>query len=135
MMALLSLLPIVGNFFSGLAGKYFDAKVSIYQSKTGLQREEAVQAVRAQIAAGEERVSALKIISSNVVLTMVIVLAAIPILGFEWKVVIWDTMLGLGSTPAIHGQVADWMNTIIYFLFGSPTAIAVTKMWYDRNRS
>lgn len=34
------------------------------------------------------------------------------------KVVVWDTMLGLGSTPAIHGDVAGWLGLIAMFLFG-----------------
>jgi hypothetical protein len=34
------------------------------------------------------------------------------------KVVVWDTMLGLGSTPAIKGDVGAWMGMIAMFLFG-----------------
>jgi hypothetical protein len=34
------------------------------------------------------------------------------------KVVVWDTMLGLGSTPAIKGNVGEWMALIAAFLFG-----------------
>lgn len=34
------------------------------------------------------------------------------------KVVVWDTMLGLGSTPAIRGNVGEWMALIAAFLFG-----------------
>jgi len=34
------------------------------------------------------------------------------------KVVVWDTMLGLGSTSAIHGNVGDWLGMIAAFLFG-----------------
>ena len=34
------------------------------------------------------------------------------------KVVVWDVMLGLGSTPALHGDVANWMGLIAMFLFG-----------------
>jgi hypothetical protein len=34
------------------------------------------------------------------------------------KVVVWDTMLGLGSTPAVRGNVGDWLGLIAMFLFG-----------------
>src|SRR5215211_7125043 len=34
------------------------------------------------------------------------------------KVVVWDVMLGLGSTPAIHGDVGTWLGWIAAFLFG-----------------
>jgi len=34
------------------------------------------------------------------------------------KVVVYDTMLGLGTTPAIHGDVAQWMGMVVLFLIG-----------------
>lgn len=34
------------------------------------------------------------------------------------KVVVWDVMLGLGSTPAIKGDVGTWLGMIAMFLFG-----------------
>lgn len=34
------------------------------------------------------------------------------------KVVVWDTMLGLGSTNAIHGAVGEWMGMIMTFFVG-----------------
>lgn len=34
------------------------------------------------------------------------------------KVVVWDTMMGLGSTPAIKGDVGVWLGWIAAFLFG-----------------
>lgn len=34
------------------------------------------------------------------------------------KVVIWDVMLGLGTTDAIRGSVGDWLGLIAMFLFG-----------------
>lgn len=38
------------------------------------------------------------------------------------KVVVWDSCLGLGSTPVIHGAVGDWMGIIITSTFGVGTA-------------
>jgi len=45
-------------------------------------------------------------------------LAAYIFVLFLGKVVVWDTMLGWGTTPAIHGAVADWLGMIAMFLFG-----------------
>lgn len=45
-------------------------------------------------------------------------LAAYIFVAYVAKVVVWDTMLGLGSTPAIHGNVGDWLGLIAMFLFG-----------------
>lgn len=45
-------------------------------------------------------------------------LAAYIFVAYLAKVVVWDTMLGLGSTPAIKGDVATWLGMIAMFLFG-----------------
>ena len=43
------------------------------------------------------------------------------------KVVVWDSMLGLGETPAIKGAVGDWLGMVATFFIGaSATAGTVT---------
>ena len=49
-------------------------------------------------------------------------------LAYYGKVVVWDVMLGWGTTDAIRGAVGEWMNTIIVALFGSGTATALARM-------
>ena len=48
------------------------------------------------------------------------------------KVVVWDIVLGLGSTDPIRGDVAQWVNTILTWLFGSGTTLAVARMALTR---
>lgn len=45
-------------------------------------------------------------------------LASYIFVAYIGKVVVWDVMLGLGSTDAIRGSVGDWMGLIAAFLFG-----------------
>lgn len=45
-------------------------------------------------------------------------LAAYIFVLYIAKVVVWDTMLGLGTTPPIRGNVGEWMALIAAFLFG-----------------
>lgn len=45
-------------------------------------------------------------------------LAAYIFVLYVGKVVVWDTMLGLGTTPAVKGAVGDWLAMIAVFLFG-----------------
>lgn len=45
-------------------------------------------------------------------------LASYIFVAYLAKVVVWDVMLGLGSTPAIRGDVGGWMGMIAMFLFG-----------------
>lgn len=39
-------------------------------------------------------------------------------LVFYSKVLIWDKCLGLGTTDAVHGTVADWAGYVMAFYFG-----------------
>lgn len=36
---------------------------------------------------------------------------------FYAKCVVWDTMFGLGSTPALKGDVSNWAGLIMSFFF------------------
>jgi len=46
------------------------------------------------------------------------------------KVVVWDSMLGLGSTPAVRGAVGEWMGLVVLFLVGKRTTENVVgRIW------
>jgi hypothetical protein len=47
---------------------------------------------------------------------------------FIVKCVVWDTMLGLGSTPALKGQLGDAFQAIIIMWFGGRTIEKVSKI-------
>jgi hypothetical protein len=57
---------------------------------------------------------------------------AFPIIAFMAKVVVWDTMLGWGSTPAIRGEVATWVNIVITGIFGSTSVLGVGAMYFSK---
>jgi hypothetical protein len=44
------------------------------------------------------------------------------------KVVVWDTMLGLGTTAPIRGNVGDWLGLIGMFLFGKRGAENIARI-------
>lgn len=44
-------------------------------------------------------------------------LAFYIVLAFFAKCVVWDTMLGLGSTPALKGDVSLWAGLVMSFYF------------------
>jgi hypothetical protein len=134
MFALLGALPAIGNIVTGITTAFFNAKVSLVQARIGGDRDVAVKLVAAAAQQEHENTAKLGIFASNKFLTALLIAFAIPLVGFEWKIYIWDTMLGWGSTPAVHGQVADWGNTVIYFLFGAPTVMGIGKMWFGRDK-
>lgn len=45
-------------------------------------------------------------------------LASYIFVAYLGKVVVWDVMLGLGSTLPINGAVGQWLGMIAMFLFG-----------------
>lgn len=52
-----------------------------------------------------------------------------PIIVYIWKVIVWDTVLGLGSTPALQGSIGEWSGIIItaYFV-GRPIEKGVASV-------
>lgn len=51
---------------------------------------------------------------------------------FIAKVVIWDTILGWGVTPALKGQVADAFSAVVVMYFGGRTIEKVARIWRSR---
>ena len=60
-------------------------------------------------------------------------LLALPVIIYLWKVIVWDKVLGLGSTDAIAGDVAQRAGAIVttYVCDRSLKKIAksVTNVW------
>lgn len=132
---LVALIPGLNTLVSSITTSFFNAKVSITQARVGGDRDVAVKLVQAAAAQESENTARLGIIAGNRFLTLLLISMALPLVWFEWKVIVWDTILGLGVTEPVKGQVADWGNTIIYFLFGAPTVMGIGKMWFNRKTS
>ena len=59
-------------------------------------------------------------------------LFAFPIIIFVWKVVVWDVVLGWGTTDPLRGDVATWAGYIIIAYFGGRTIEKVASMFWSR---
>lgn len=134
MLAFLGSLPVIGQFVTAITTAIFDARVRITQAKVGGDRDVAVEIVKTSAQEGEQQKQRLGIIASNKVLTTLVVAFSVPLVLFWWKIVVYDIVLELGTTDPLRGQAADWANTIIWFIFGAPTALSLGKMWFA-NRS
>jgi hypothetical protein len=51
---------------------------------------------------------------------------------FVVKVVVWDKVLGLGTTPPLTGMVADWGGAVMVTFFGGRTLEKVARIWRSR---
>jgi hypothetical protein len=132
---ILALIPGISSLVTSITTAFFNAKVQITQAKIGGDRDVAVQLVQAAASQEHENTARLGIIASNKLLTILLIAMAIPIVGFEWKVIVWDKMLGWGTTDPLAGDVSDWAKSVIYFLFGAPTVMGLGKMWFSRTTS
>lgn len=52
-------------------------------------------------------------------------------LGFYFaKVIVWDTALGLGTTPPLRGFVLEWSGWIVLSMFGMQVANSIiSRVW------
>jgi hypothetical protein len=121
MFALLAALPSLLGGVTSFMTAWQDAKVRMLMIRAGVTRDVAVQMITSSVA---ERTNRDNVIAGSKLLQVVIVLMALPIVGYEWKVVVYDNILGWGSTPAIRGEVAAWLNLIVNWLFGSTVGLA-----------
>ena len=56
-------------------------------------------------------------------------LAALPVVIYIWKVIVYDKCLGLGTTDAITGDVGTWAGVIITTYFGGRTIEKVARIF------
>ena len=144
MLAFLGMLPVIGTIVQGITSAFFNAKVSLVQARIGGDVAAATAIVKASEVQAHEATSRLAIFASNKLLTWLIIGFALPLIIFEFKVVVIDIVIGPGSflgfhwvgdTDPIRGQVADWATTIIGFIFGSSTAVSLGNMWFNRPKA
>lgn len=55
-------------------------------------------------------------------------LAFYIVLLFFAKCIVWDTILGLGTTPALKGDVSIWAGLVMSFYFGKRTFENVARI-------
>lgn len=135
MLALLGSLPVIGNIITAITTAFFNSKVELTKARLGVDRDVAVSIVKAAAQQEHENTTRLGVFASNKILVFLLIGFALPLMAFEWKVIVWDKLLSWGSTDPISGQVANWGNTIIYFLFGSPVVMSLGKLWFGRDKT
>lgn len=133
--AFLGIIPGVSTVIGAIMGKMYDAKVAITTARIGGDVSVATAMVNASIAVEASRVQGLTVIAGSWVLSFLVVGFATPFIIYEWKVVVWDTVLMWGVTNPIRGAVIDWGGTIIMCLFGSGTALSTGHMYFNRNKT
>lgn len=137
LLGLLSYIPGLMSLVSSITTAAFNAKVQMYQARTGASRDVAIQVLQAQVADNQTKVGWLKVIASSPVLLVIVFGFAAPFIIFEWKCVVYDIvwMHGTTMTDPIRGQIADWATTIIGGIFVTSTGIGVAHAIISKNEN
>ena len=106
--------PIVNGIIAGYKAKLDAGNTSERISADLAQRELAVQQTEIQ-AQAQLKVAEVGHPWEPEKLAMYVTLF------YYAKCVVWDTMLGWGSTPALHGNIEIWAGMIFGFYFGKRT--------------
>lgn len=140
-MAILALIPGLSTLVTSVTTAYFNAKVQLVKARIGGDTAMATKLVQGAAAADHENTSRLGIMANNKWLTIMLMGFSMPFMFYVWKIVVWDIILSpillghTGMTDPIKGEVAAWATTIIGFLFGSSTTLAIGKMWFGRDKT
>jgi hypothetical protein len=127
------MIPGISTIVTSLTSSYFNSKVAITQAKIGGDVTVATALVRAAATSEITSVQRLQVIGGSWVLSLLVVGFALPFIVWESKVIVWDIVLGWGSTPSIKDpMLLSWGGTIIACLFGSGTVLTAGHMYFNR---
>jgi hypothetical protein len=126
---------ILGWLGNLLGGPFAKAAVDAYRAK--LSSENTSEKIAADLAARElgveqrERELATQVIIAEQGRWFTALprpLFAFAFVIYAWKVIVWDKVLGLGSTDALGGDVAQWAMIVLTAYFGGRSIEKVAKI-------
>jgi hypothetical protein len=114
-----------GETFPG----HSQAKLDAANTQDRIAADLAAKEIEAEIYARKEA-SAIIIAEQGRWYTAIIrPLLAFPLIIYLWKVVVWDKVLGLGTTDPITGMVADWIGMIVTAYVGGRSIEKVARIF------
>jgi hypothetical protein len=117
---------IGGPVITGLINAY-KAKLDSANTQDRIAADLAAKEIEAEIEA-RKQASAITIAEQGRWYTACIrPLFAAPFIIFAWKVVVWDKVLGLGTTDPLSGDVSTWAGYVIIAYFGGRSIEKVAR--------
>ena len=126
---------VLGWLGNLIGGPFAKAAVDAYRAK--LTAENTSEKIAADLAARELDVES----RERELATQVVIaeqgrwytalprpLFAFAFVIYVWKVVVWDRVLGLGSTDALSGDVAQWAMIVLTAYFGGRSIEKVARI-------
>jgi len=107
----------------------YKAKLAAANTQDKLAVDLAVKEIEAEIAARAQACAIVVAEQGRWWTSMIRPLAALPVVIYIWKVIVYDKVLGLGTTDAITGDVGTWAGVIITTYFGGRTIEKVARIF------
>jgi hypothetical protein len=119
--------PIVNGFIAA-----YKAKLDAQNSRDAKAAELAEKTILAEIEA-RKSADAIIIAEQGRWYTAIIrPLLAAPVIVYLWKVIVWDKVLGWGSTDALAGDVAAWAGLIVTTYVGGRSLEKIARTIWSR---
>ena len=124
---------------SFLTAPIINGFLDAYKAKLDSQNTRGAQAAEVARAALLAEVDARK--SANAIIiaeqgrwytAMVRPLLVLPVIIYLWKVIVWDKVLGWGTTDVIAGDVGIWAGTIVTTYVGGRSLEKIAKTIWSR---
>ena len=119
--------PIINGFLDAYKAK-LDAK-----NNAGAQAVEVTRAALIAEIEARKSANAMLIAEQGRWYTAIIrPLLALPVIIYLWKVIVWDIVLGLGSTDPIAGDVGVWAGYIVTTYVGGRSLEKIARTIWGR---
>jgi hypothetical protein len=119
--------PIINGFLDAYKAR-LDAK-----NNAGAQAVEVTRAALIAEIEARKSANAMLIAEQGRWYTAIIrPLLALPVIIYLWKVIVWDIVLGLGSTDPIAGDVGVWAGYIVTTYVGGRSLEKVARTIWGR---
>jgi hypothetical protein len=119
--------PIVNGFIDA-----YKAKLDAANSHDRIAADLAGQAIAAEIEARKSADAVIIAEQGRWYTAVIRPLLAIPVIIFMWKVIVWDKVLGLGTTDALAGDVAAWSGAVVTTYVGGRSLEKIARTIWGR---
>lgn len=119
---------IGGPVITGLINAY-KAKLDAANSQDRMAADLAAKEIEAEIEARKQASTIIIAEQGRWYTAIIRPLIAFPLIIYLWKVIVWDKVLGLGSTEPLTGLVAEWTGMIVTAYVGGRSIEKVARIF------
>jgi hypothetical protein len=116
-----------GSLVKNLVEAY-RAQLDAANTRDRIAADIALKKIEAGIEAEKQAAAVITAEQGRWYTAMIRPLLALPVILYLWKVIVWDKVLGLGSTDPITGTVAEWTGLIVTTYVGGRSIEKVAQI-------